>query len=443
MPPVGVVGSSDVMRGQSSTCAKFAAITGKITHVGLGLTCRTASADADTRPRAPSRVPRGFGARVVAVEALGQFVPLYPLYALLFADHGLSDAAISALFALWSVTTLVLEVPSGAWADVTSRRRMLAASGALAAAAFALWVLFPGTWVFALGFVLWGVGTALGSGTLEALTYDALAGWGATDRYATLMGRARSGLPRQHPRRRRRSPRRWWRSAATSCPVSSGPPPRSPPASWRSPCPRTPREPSAPTTSRDALAEWWTTLRDGLADVSRTALLRRAVLVTALLTGLMAFDEYLPLLAADRGASPAHDRAGRSPGWASRRRSASRSPAGSRAPAGPVLGALLAVAAVTVGAGALLPLGPGFAAIALGWGVLQMLLVVVETRVQDAVTGDARATVTSVAGLGSEGVALGVLAVVGTGLGLGRRCRCSWPRSPAPLLGVAVLLARS
>ena len=107
-----------------------------------------------------------------------------------------------------------------------------------------------------------------------------------------------------------------------------------------------------------------------------------------------------------------------------------------------MLGVLLALAAVTVGAGALLPLGPGFAAIALGWGVLQMLLVVVETRVQDEVTGDARATVTSVAGLGSEGVALGVLAVVGTG--------SVWVGLPvlvaalaAPLLGVAVLLARS
>jgi hypothetical protein len=71
-----------------------------------------------------------------------------------------------------------------------------------------------------------------------------------------------------------------------------------------------------------------------------------------------------------------------------------------------------------------------------------MLLVVVETRVQDEVTGDARATVTSVAGLGSEGVALGVLAIVGTG--------SVWVGLPvlvaalaAPLLGVAVLLARS
>jgi hypothetical protein len=82
---------------------------------------------------------------------------------------------------------------------------------------------------------------------------------------------------------------------------------------------------------------------------------------------------------------------------------------------GTVVGALLAGAALAVGGGALLPLAPGFAAIALGWGVLQLLLVVVETRVQDAIDGDARATVTSVSGSGSEAVALGVLAVVGAG----------------------------
>lgn len=367
-------------------------------------------------------------------------MPLYPLYALLFADHGLSDAAISALFALWSVTTLVLEVPSGAWADVTSRRRMLAASGALAAAAFALWVLVPGTWVFALGFVLWGVGTALGSGTLEALTYDALAGWDAADRYATLMGRARSGY------------------LASTLVATALAAPLVEVGGYVLPglvgaaaalaagllaltLPEEERAPIERTTSRDALAEWWTTLRAGLTDVSRTALLRRAVLVTALLTGLMAFDEYLPLLAADRGASPATTALALVGVGVAETLCVALAGRVARA-RGRVLGVLLALAALTVGAGALLPLGPGFAAIALGWGVLQMLLVVVETRVQDEVTGDARATVTSVAGLGSEGVALGVLAVVGTG--------SIWVGLPllvaalaAPLLGVAVLLARS
>ncbi len=52
-------------------------------------------------------------------------VPLYPLYALLFADAGLSDADVSALLALWSVTVVLAEVPSGALADRFSRRAVV------------------------------------------------------------------------------------------------------------------------------------------------------------------------------------------------------------------------------------------------------------------------------------------------------------------------------
>jgi predicted MFS family arabinose efflux permease len=366
-------------------------------------------------------------------------VPLYPLYALLFADHGLSDAAISVLFGLWSLTSLVLEVPSGAWADVTSRRRMLAASGALTAVAFALWVLVPSTASFAVGFVLWGAATALGSGTLEALVYDALDDRGATDRYATLMGRARSGyllailvatllaaplvqvggyvLPGL--------------VGAAAC-LAGG--------ALALTLPEPPRGASGPRVTGVA-AEWWATLRDGLAEVSRTALLWRAVLVTALLTGLIAFDEYLPLVAAEGGASP--------PLVAVLLAVVGVAEAGCTALAGRcarlasrALGALLAGAALAVAAGALLPVGPGFVMIAAGYGVLQMLLVVVETRVQDAVTGEARATVTSVAGFGSEAVAIAVLVAVGVGT--------VWVALPVviaalagPLLGVAVLLTRT
>ncbi|GAA4805349.1 MFS transporter [Actinomycetospora chlora] len=340
-------------------------------------------------------------------------MPLYPLYALLFADHGLSDAAISALFALWSVTTLVLEVPSGAWADVTSRRRMLALSGVLSGAAFALWVLAPSAPAFAVGFVVWGIGIALGSGTLEALVYDALAARDATDRYATLMGRARSGyLASTLVATLLAAP--LVEAGGYVLPGLVGTGACLAGAALALTLPEEPRPRPPRSSVRDTLTDWWTTLQDGLAEVSRTALLRRAVLVTALLTGLMAFDEYLPLLAADRGAAPATTAlvlAG--VGVAE---TACVALAGRVARArGAVVGGLLAGAAVAVGAGALLPLGPGFAAIALGWGVLQLVLVVVETRVQDAVDGEARATVTSVSGLGAEAVALGVLAVVGAG----------------------------
>lgn len=375
----------------------------------------------------------------MAVEALGQCVPLYPLYALLFAEHGLSDAAISALFALWSVTTLVLEVPSGAWADVTSRRRMLAMSGVLSAAAFALWVVLPGAVMFALGFVLWGAGIALGSGTLEALTYDALDRWDARERYATLMGRARSG----------------YLGAALVATLLAAPlvelggyvlpglvgaAASLAAAGLALTLPEQERDHHERSSARDAAAAWWATLRAGLAEVSRTVLLRRAVVVTALLTGLMAFDEYLPLLAADRGASPAV--AALLLAGVGVAETVCAALAGRMVRTrGPVLAALLGGGAVAVGAGALLPLGPGFALIAAGWGVLQMLLVVVETRVQDAVAGDARATVTSVAGLGSEAVALGLLAAVGIG--------SMWVPLPVlaaalvgPLMVVALFVAR-
>ena len=47
-------------------------------------------------------------------------------------------------------------MPSGAWADAVSRRLLLCLAPLLAAAGFALWVIVPSYWAFAVGFVLWG-----------------------------------------------------------------------------------------------------------------------------------------------------------------------------------------------------------------------------------------------------------------------------------------------
>lgn len=52
-----------------------------------------------------------------------EFVLLYPVYALLFSDTGLSVWQTASLFGLWSLTGILLEVPSGAWADRTRRDR--------------------------------------------------------------------------------------------------------------------------------------------------------------------------------------------------------------------------------------------------------------------------------------------------------------------------------
>ncbi len=117
-------------------------------------------------------------------------MPLYPVYALLFADSGMSVAQISGLFVLWSVVGVVAEVPCGAWADQHSRRTAIVAAGVLQAAGHLAWIVWPAIGGFALGFVLWGIGGALSSGSIQALVFDGLSAEGAAGRYAAVMGRA-------------------------------------------------------------------------------------------------------------------------------------------------------------------------------------------------------------------------------------------------------------
>ncbi len=115
-------------------------------------------------------------------------MPIYPLYALLFADTGLSDAQISVLFALWSAVGIVAEVPSGALADRVGRRTALVTGALVQAVGYACWVVFPGFPGFAAGFVLWGLGSAFASGAQEALLHDGLAAVGAEAHYARVQG---------------------------------------------------------------------------------------------------------------------------------------------------------------------------------------------------------------------------------------------------------------
>jgi len=112
------------------------------------------------------------------------------VYALLFADAGMSGGQISVLFGIWSFVGFVLEVPSGALADRVPRRHLLVAGQLIRACGFASWVLWPTFPGFALGFALWGLSGALSSGTWEALVYDELSRLGAADRYARILGRS-------------------------------------------------------------------------------------------------------------------------------------------------------------------------------------------------------------------------------------------------------------
>nr|WP_277602230.1 MFS transporter [Nocardioides sp. KC13] len=343
---------------------------------------------------------------------------------MLFAEHGLSAGQISSLFVIWSVTAFVAEVPSGAWADTVDRRHLLVASALIHATAFAAWTWWPSYAGFVLGFVLWGVSGALMSGTFEALLYDDLVVRGESDRYPRLIGYARSSalvltllaelaaVPLLHAGGYQLVGVASVGMAlvqgllAATLPVS-----RSARHGGRDPD-------SDPDSDPDEDAVGYLTmLRAGLTEASRTPSVRRALLVASVLVGMTAYDEFFPLVADAHGMSAttvpvlvALATLAQAVGTALAGRTARMSPR--------TLAAVVGGGAALISVGALVHPYPGFLGIALGYGLLNNAMIVAETRLQDSIEGPARATVTSVLGVGEETVALVTYAFVGLGSGV-------------------------
>jgi MFS family permease len=367
-----------------------------------------------------TRPPRGLGGRAVAYFAVRDLIPLYAVYALLFSDNGLSTAEISSLLVIWSVTAFVLEVPSGAWADAVSRRALLVLSSLLYAVGFSLWIAVPSYVAFAAGFVLWGASGALMSGTFQALLYDELAACNAASHYARLMGWANSlamvatlvGTAVATPLFAVGGyPLVGWVSVGVA--LVQALLALSLPAARRAVGADGSDLDELPGTTGGLVSRYVVMLQSGLSEVMRHPLVRHAVLIVSML-GLLAFDEYFPLVAREHGASTetvplmvALTVAGPAIGTALAGRTARMG--------GRTMAWALAGAAILMALGALEGRWLGFAVIAVGYGIAANVMIVAEARLQDAITGPARATVTSVSGLFSEVFALAVFGTLALG----------------------------
>ena len=333
-------------------------------------------------------------------------MPLYPLYALLFADNGLSDAEISVLFAIWSMVGMVAEVPSGAVADRFSRRYALMASGVMQGAGYAVWILSPGFGGYTAGFALWATAGALVSGSFEALLYDGLIAVEDQDHFGRVFGWVTgAGLFAQIPAALAATllfggggyPLVGWVSVGC-CLASSALASQLPDAR--------PIKTGDPEPEPDG---YLAVLRAGITEAAVHAGVRAAVLAVAALAGLDGIDEYFSLIAHDWGvttalvpvavlAIPLTGAVGAALGGVANR-------LGAPALAGAFV---LGVAAFAL-AGALAH-PAGLAGVAVFYGLYRMVLVVAQTRLQQRITGPARATVTSVAALASEVSAIALYA---------------------------------
>jgi hypothetical protein len=340
---------------------------------------------------------------------------------LLFSDHGLSAGAVSSLFVIWSVSSFVLEVPSGAWADIVDRRTLLALSAPIYAAGFAVWIVWPCFAGFAIGFVLWGLSGALMSGTFEAWLYDELASAGAEDRFAGFLGQANAAA-----------------TAASFVAIAAAAPLFAAggyaAVGWVSVAialvhgalaltlPAAPRAESADSTveagnarrGSPLLARYVAMLRAGLREATTHSGVRHLILIAAALYALTAYDEYFALVARESGASTpmvalliALTVAGQLVGAALAGRTARL--------ATRWLSAIIAASGALVAVGALAGHPAGFLAIAAGYGLVENAVVVSEAKLQAGIGGPARATVTSVSGLVTEVMAVAIFAAIGAG----------------------------
>lgn len=118
-------------------------------------------------------------------------IPIYPLYLLMFQNHGLSVAQISLLLAIWSVPCVIFEIPTGILADRWSRKKLIVIGGLFKALCYLIWMNSGHFTLYALGFILWGTGGALRSGSEEALLYDSLKLIGRENKFDKVYGRGR------------------------------------------------------------------------------------------------------------------------------------------------------------------------------------------------------------------------------------------------------------
>lgn len=109
------------------------------------------------------------------------YLPFVPF--LFFYLKYFDFAQIATLTAVQMAASNILEIPTGAFADVVGRRKAIILSFVVGSVALALFPFVTAFWVFVVLEVLKGLANALYSGSMEAMVYDEMKGRGEEENY--------------------------------------------------------------------------------------------------------------------------------------------------------------------------------------------------------------------------------------------------------------------
>lgn len=97
---------------------------------------------------------------------------IIPVLSLLLIDKGASLSNISIIMGIYSLTVVVLELPTGIFADVVGRKKTFCISLVISMIGFSIIFIGTGMIVLCVGIILYGISRALSSGSFDALFID-------------------------------------------------------------------------------------------------------------------------------------------------------------------------------------------------------------------------------------------------------------------------------
>lgn len=138
----------------------------------------TQTTNRSTMPSSPYAIPnvRMF----IAFKCFFNARFYYPIFTILFLDFGLTVSQFVLLNAVWAATIVIMEVPSGALADIWGRRNLLILASTLMIFEMMILCFAPRNrldllfGLFVVNRILSGVAEAAASGADEAMAFDAL-----------------------------------------------------------------------------------------------------------------------------------------------------------------------------------------------------------------------------------------------------------------------------
>lgn len=112
-----------------------------------------------------------------------------PIIVLFYQSNGLTMQDIFTLKAIYSIALMVLEIPTGYFADVAGRKTSIFLGSLFGFAGYMIYATSSGFWEFVVAETVLGTGMSLVSGADSAMLYDSLSTAGKQSKYTRYEGR--------------------------------------------------------------------------------------------------------------------------------------------------------------------------------------------------------------------------------------------------------------